>query len=81
MDLHNIMSLISQKHSVKYYVVSVDTFKWSNIELYTSKSNKNGFGQKVCTPYQVQVVLGDIDMINQLQKNAELSRCFPFKNL
>jgi len=33
MDLHNILSLVNQKHIVRHYTIWVDTFRWSNIEL------------------------------------------------
>jgi len=49
-DFYNILSLVSQDHSFRHYVVWVGTIKHSNLELQASKSSKSRSDWKTCTP-------------------------------
>ena len=48
-DLNNILSPISYHCTFRFHADWVDTFKRMNVELQTSKLNKNGSNWKVCT--------------------------------
>jgi len=49
-DLSKILSTISHPYVFRFYVDRVDTFKWMNVELQTSRLSKIRSNIKICTP-------------------------------